>query len=349
MWPFWAMFLIAAWGVLVPRRLPVAQATVVWWLVGLLFALMIGLRHEVGGDWFNYLPHFVRASQMSFAEAMAMGDPGHYLLNRWVAGMGGSIYTVNLIYAAVLMWGTVVFCRRQPNPWLALLAAVPYMLIVVGMGYTRQSVALGLALLGLVALGEHRIRTFVICIAVGALFHKSAVLLLPIAMLAASRNRVLTGGMVVVCMGLLYYLLLMDSADDMWTNYVKADMQSSGGPIRVLMNAVPAVLLLLYRKRLVPDPQQRKLWLWISVFALLCLPLVLVSSTAVDRVALYLIPLQLFVFARLPRLAQTPRVRTPLVLGVVGYYASVQFVWLNFATHAQYWVPYQFMPLGGGW
>ena len=40
MWPFWAMFLIAAWGVLVPRRLPVAQATVVWWLVGLLFAFV---------------------------------------------------------------------------------------------------------------------------------------------------------------------------------------------------------------------------------------------------------------------------------------------------------------------
>lgn len=345
MLPFWLMFGVAAWGVLVPRTLPPRQARLVWWAVGLLFALMIGFRHEVGGDWFNYLPHFLSASRMSFAEAAAMGDPGHYVLNMLIARLGGGIYTVNFIYAAVLMWGTVVFCRRQPNPWLALLAAVPYMLIVVGMGYTRQSVALGLALLGLVALGEHRIRTFVICVALGALFHKSAVLLLPIAALAASRNRILTGGMVAVCMGLLYYLLLMDSADAMWTNYVTADMQSSGGPIRVLMNAVPALLLLIYRKRLVPDEQQRKLWLWMAAFALLCLPLVLVSSTAVDRVALYLIPVQLFVFARLPRLAQTPRARTPLVLGIVGYYAAVQFVWLNFATHAQYWTPYRFMPL----
>ena len=346
MWAFWAMFLVAAWGVLVPRSLPMRQAQVMWWAVGLLFALLIGLRHEVGGDWFNYLPHFQSASRMSFAQAASMGDPGHYVLNMWVARLGGDIYTVNFIYALMLMVGTVVFCRRQPNPWMALLAAVPYMLIVVGMGYTRQSVALGLALLGLVALGEHRIRTFVICIAVGALFHKSAVLLLPIAALASSRNRVLTSAMVAVCMGLLYYLLLMDSADDMWTNYVKSDMQSSGGPIRVLMNAVPAVLLLLYRKRLVPDVQERKLWSWMAVFALICLPLVLVSSTAVDRVALYLIPLQLFVFARLPRLAQTAGTRTPLVLGIIGYYFAVQFVWLNFATHAQYWTPYQFMPLG---
>ena len=71
----------------------------------------------------------------------------------------------------------------------------------------------------------------------------------------------------------------------------------------------------------------------------------LVSSTAVDRVALYLIPLQLFVFARLPRLAATTKTRTLVVLGIVGYYASVQFVWLNFATDSAGWGPYQCMPL----
>ena len=93
-----------------------------------------------------------------------------------------------------MMWGTVVFCRDQPNPWLALLAAVPYMLVVVGMGYTRQAVALGFALLGLAALGHGRTRAFVIWIAIGATFHKSAVSLLPIAALAASHNRFMTGG-----------------------------------------------------------------------------------------------------------------------------------------------------------
>ncbi|MEO7937503.1 MAG: EpsG family protein, partial [Burkholderiaceae bacterium] len=160
MFGFWLMFFIPAWAVLVPRRLPQRQAVVAWWAVGLLFTLMIGLRHEVGGDWGSYAEHFTHAARMTFGEALAMGDPGHYLLNRLVAGLGGSLYTVNLIYAAVLMTGTVVFCRRQPIPWLALLAAVPYMLVVVGMGYTRQSVALGFGLLGLVALADGKVRKF---------------------------------------------------------------------------------------------------------------------------------------------------------------------------------------------
>jgi len=342
---FWAMFAVAAWGVLVPGSLPKAQARFMWWFVGLTFAVLIGLRHEVGGDWFNYLPQLTRASGMTFPEALAMGDPGHYVLNMWVASLGGDIYVVNLIYALVLMWGTMVFCRRQPGPWLALMVAVPYMLIVVGMGYTRQSAALGFALLGLVALGEHRVRTFVICVALGALFHKSAVLLLPIAALASSRNRVLTAVIVGVTAFLLYFLLLLDSADQLWRNYVEERMQSQGGLIRVLMNTLPAILLLVYRRKLVPDPQERKLWLLIAVFALACAPLVPLASTAVDRVALYLIPLQLFVFSRLPRLATTIQGRTTLVLGIVIYSAAVLFVWLNFATHAPLWTPYQFMPL----
>ena len=44
-------------------------------------------------------------------------------------------------------------------------------------------------------------------------------------------------------------------------------------------------------KPLAPDPQERKLWTWIALAALLCLPIVSLATTAVDRVALYLIPI----------------------------------------------------------
>lgn len=344
--PFWILFLVPAWGVLVPRRLPDRQARWIWWTLGGAFALVMGLRHEVGGDWFVYFPQFLDASQASLGEMLARGDPGYHGLNWVVSRLGGTIYWVNLFCAAALMWGTVVFCRRQPNPWLALLVAVPYMLIVVGMGYTRQAGALGFALLALSALGDGRVRSFVCWIVIGALFHKSAVLLLPVAALASSRNRALTVALVALTTLLTYYLLLADSAERLWINYVEARLESEGGLLRVLMNALPAVILLAVRARLVEDRTERRLWCWMAGFALVCVPLVALASTAVDRVALYLIPLQLFVFARLPRLASTTRTRTPLVLAIVAYYATVQFVWLNFATHAQYWTPYRFMPLG---
>lgn len=344
MWPYWLMFLVPVWATLSPGRLKPSQGMLMWIAVGTLFALMMGFRHEVGGDWSSYARNFAQAATVPLAEGVGLADPGYYSLNWAIGRLGGDIYYVNLVCAAVMMWGTVVFCRHQPNPWLALVAAVPYMLVVVGMGYTRQSVALGFALLGLSALGNARVRHFVLWIALGATFHKSAILLLPIAALAASRNRLLTLTLIAATSALLYYLLLADSTERLWENYIGTDVESQGGLVRVIMNVLPALLLIVFRRQLAPDAQERRLWLWIALFALVCLPLVGVASTAIDRIALYLIPLQLFVFARLPRLARSVEVRTPLVLGVVGYYASVLYVWLNYAAHAYAWVPYQFMP-----
>jgi apolipoprotein N-acyltransferase len=68
------------------------------------------------------------------------------------------------------------------------------------------------------------------------------------------------------------------------------------------------------------------------------------SSTADDRVALYLIPLQLFVLSRLPDVMMRDQALASVFL-VVLCSALIQFVWLNFAVHAEYWVPYRFYPL----
>jgi hypothetical protein len=58
-------------------------------------------------------------------------------------------------------------------------------------------------------------------------------------------------------------------------------------------------------------------------------------STAVDRVALYLIPLQLFVWSHFPDVFGRPGRRNMVgVLLVVIFYATVLFVWLQFAHHS---------------
>jgi hypothetical protein len=228
-----------------------------------------------------------------------------------------------------------------------LFAAVPYLLIVVGMGYTRQSVAIGCSILGLIALGDGRRRWFVFWILLAASFHKTAIVLLPIAALSATRNRTWTYVWIGMVAMVGAWLFLYDTSEALYHNYVESEyrLESQGAGIRVAMDVLPALLFLWFRRRLSGNEGERRLWWWLALVTLICVPLLWVSPTAVDRMALYLIPIQVFVCGRLPVLATTVRGRTNIVLCVVAYYVAVQFVWLNFAQNAPAWLPYRMFPL----
>jgi hypothetical protein len=138
--------------------------------------------------------------------------------------------------------------------------------------------------------------------------------------------------------------LLEDSLENFVRNYVQAKYSSQGALIRVAMNLVPATLVLTLASRLGFSDTERRLWrnFALASFALLALVLVSPSTTAVDRVALYVLPIQIAVLSRVP--GGLMRELTGK-LTVIAYSLAVQFVWLNFAAHADSWIPYRFFSL----
>lgn len=353
MWPYWILFLLPAVAAVVEShpqsgaaRVPsMPRFTPGWALALTAITLMVGYRFEVGGDWFNYLGLFEDIGNMTFGETISRGDPGYWLLS-WVSSqLGFGIYGVNLACGAMFTTAIVKFCRRLPRPWLALAVSVPYLILVLGMGYTRQGVALAFGILGLLALERGAVVWFVTWIILGATFHKTAVVLLPMAALAYSKNRYLTVVWLTVVTVTAYFALLADSVEGLMANY-NEDVQSQGALVRLLMNAVPAVILLLYGKRLNLGGAA-SLWRWFAWISLLLLGILFAvpSSTVIDRLGLYMLPLQLVVFGNLPNaLGRSIGARQGWVLAILLYYASVLFVWLNFAVNAGGWIPYRFYP-----
>jgi hypothetical protein len=354
---YWLMFLLPALVALMmeTRRtgtVPVGEVTTpdgTWVAVGIVLTLLIGYRYEVGGDWFNYFRYLDKVAGLMLDEVILESDPGYQLFNWLSLEMDWDIFGVNLMAGAIFSIGLVIFCRSLPRPWLALAVAVPYLIIVVAMGYTRQGVALGLAMLGLVALGKKGTGWFVFWVMLAALFHKTAVLLLPLAALAAAHNRFVAIAWGFGSLALGYWLFLQDAAEDLYKNYVEAEYQSSGAMIRLAMNLVPAAILFIWRRKFIFTDAERKLWLLFAAISVGLFGIFLVSpsSTAVDRMALYMLPLQLVIFAHLPDVLseETETDVSPMVLGVLGFYGLVQFVWLNFADNAFAWLPYRFYPL----
>jgi len=124
---------------------------------------------------------------------------------------------------------------------------------------------------------------------------------------------------------------------------VSQQMQSEGAAIRVAMNALPGLVFLIWGKRLKLPNQEHRLWLGIAALTMACVVgLKLVpSTTVVDRIALYAIPVQMFLGARVPDLGLLRMDVRGLTLLVVGLAVAVQFVWLFFAKTAFAWLPYQ--------
>jgi hypothetical protein len=348
MFPYWILFGVFAVGATLGSRdrgFAGGGGGPLLALAAIAMALMIGLRYEVGADWKVYEWLFTIAGRASFERALSLGDPGYQFINWVIRQLGGAIWQVNLICALVFCWGLLRLCQQQPQPWLAMVVAIPYLVTVVSMGYTRQAVAIGILMAGLAAIhrGASPLR-FAAYIAVAALFHKTAVMGLPLVIFAGRRNFVLNLIIGIAICILFYNVFLERSVGNLVRNYLDAGYSSQGAAIRIALNFIPAVLFLIRQREFEFDDQERKVYRLFSYAALL-FPVALIlspSSTAIDRLALYILPLQVVVLSRVPAAYRLPGFGTILV---VAYSAIILFVWLTVAKHAEYWLPYQLFPL----
>ncbi len=364
MFPYWLLFFIFALGALVDalrrsssRALAGQAASVGQPIRGLdpllsgaalVAAFMIGFRYQVGGDWYAYESIFERIGSLSFWKALWYTDPGYAFLNWAANAVGVEIWGANLVCGLLFTFGLTRFARTQPYPWLVYVVAVPYLVIGVGMGYSRQAVAIGLSLAGMAALSRGSFTRFLFWIFAAALFHRTVLVLIPIIGISYSRNRLQTLSLTIVAV-VLASVLLQESAEGFKRAYVTRAYESQGAGIRLAMNIVPAIIFLGWSRRFEVGLAERMTWRNLSIVALssFALWMVVETTVAVDRLALYIIPLQLFVFSRVPVVFSRNGGPTPaIVLLVILYSALVQFVWLFYANHSKFWIPYQLYPVG---
>ena len=349
--PYWTLFAFAALFSLRDLRMPVIHRARASHLLVIVVAitLMVGLRYRVGGDWSTYLDYVEQAQNLRLGQALALKDPGYQLVNWLSSNSGLGVWPVNLVCAIIFCFGLLRFARTLPSPALAVVVSVPYFIIVVAMGYTRQAAAIGFVMMALDALRSGRLVKVAMFFFLAVLFHRTAFVLIPLIGLSRTRQRVPTLLASASLALALYFAFVDSSVDQLVAGYVDRQYDSSGAAIRVAINVVPAVIFLLLGRRFrLLNRDEWTLWRNFSLAALACVPALFLagSTTVVDRLALYLIPLQLFVLSWLPQvIGRNERDNRPTVIGIILYSILVQFVWLNFAGHSRFWVPYQFYPV----
>lgn len=316
----------------------------IWFLTAVFFVMAIGFRFEVGGDWYNYLDNYEHLSRMSYTDVLRLGDPAFQVINLVSKDLGIGIVGVNLFSALIFIAGLFFFCRHSPRPWLGLAVSVPYLVIVVGMGYTRQSLAIGLVLFGLKLVENRQLGKFGLIVVAATAFHRSALVAGLVGLMVARRRRFLSTLFIIACLVIASEAFVTDVVGTVYANYIESLYESQGALLRITMCVVPAAIFFWKRGLFVLSHIERQLLAGFSGLSILMFFLVLTipSTTVLDRFALYLMPVQIMVFSRLPDVfGRIGRPNDGLVVAVLGYYASVLFVWLNYADHAKFWVPYR--------
>lgn len=355
MFVYWLIFLFFSSAAILNRRSEVGfsgsstpQWSLSWLIVWILLTFIIGFRHEVGGDWNPYIWHLNAMRDKTLADTLFERDPAYAFLEWFGANVWGGIYLVNTVCAGIFSWCLLAFCRIQSRPWLAVCISTPILIIVVSMGYTRQAVAIGLVMLGFIQLQRGQVWRFILLTACASLFHTTALIFAPLAIFFLSKVKVVTLIGLTVTAGAFFTLMLQDYLALLYRDYIVAEYHSAGAIFRLATTALPAILFLIFREKFRLTVLQKKFWILMAILALSCVILfaVLPSSTAIDRFALYLVPLQIFVFSNMPDAVLRSSTGKNLLVGaVVAYSAAIQFVWLSFGAHAPEWLPYRFYPL----
>jgi len=342
MLPYFGVFFAAAYLCLKPFRLDERANKVAWILVILVGTLFIGLRHEVGGDWLNYLQGVNDKSELPFWNwfSFTRGDPGYTLIAYLGSRFGMSIYGVNLICGFLVMSCLAHFARQQPYPWITILVAIPFFIIGINMGTVRQGLAVSLGLVALTKLNQSSLK-FCLYVSLAFLVHKSAIilLLLPFVKNISAKSILILAIIIII----LYIILRSNYAiETLVLSYlIDPDYQSSGALIRILVSLIPTVLMFIFWKDFSERYEDAWIFFWIGVGTIILFLLSPSLSTFADRMGYYTFPMQLAVWPRIIDIQNNRLMKESIYIGVILLYLAMLFIWLNFANHSWAWVPYQ--------
>lgn len=317
---------------------------IAWIAALLLLIFFVGLRHHVGMDWNNYIRMINKVAYIhDWRQYSELAEPGYTLLLIIGEQSGGGIYVTNFIGAVIFCTGLFVFAHRSPEPWLALMVALPFFVIAFSMSANRQAVACGLLMIAIGYWDKWGVSRKIAMILLATLFHFSALIML--AFIGTSLHvRFRVKVILVVLVALVVLYLLQSSGQGEYYNSVYGQGQtsytrSSGALIHVALTSVPASLCVLWpRVRNVLFPN--KLMRHMAIAAMMTLPLALIASAAAGRLSLYWYPMAMMALAALPR-AIAPSLRIPMRALITFLMMLEMAVWLLFANSSFAHLPYQ--------
>lgn len=340
MWPFLAF---GSWfGVLATAGRGAHVNRFTWYVTFLMTLLFIGLRHRVGTDWFNYIYMMgaVNAAD-TVSDLFGVAEPLYVILLRISIWSGFGMYLANLVTAVIAIGGIFALARRMEEPWLAMMAAIPYLVVVIGMSANRQFLAIGVIMLLIANWQRTSLLMKVVWILFAVCFHKSAAIFFTFVVFDTKLNSFYKFAFISLFSSVTIYLMDRSNSLDYYSNtYISGEttVESVGAMIHSSLTAIPALIFLFLpalKARAVDQPIIR----YMAYGALACFILSYFFSTVGDRLSLYFFAVPMFVWASLPNIFPASS-RILIRFGIVLVMNGMMAGWLLYANEAESHIPY---------
>ena len=336
---------------LIPAILSLNKSNYKWSInisivISTIYTLFLGLRHRVGGDWDAYLA-VIDNVEKSYVWYLSNPEPLFYSIVKFFKYYDGAIYYINTVCAAIFIISLVYFLNTLPRPFLGLSIAFPYLIIVIGGGFTRQSVAVGLSFIVINFLRKKKIilSAFFGVLALG--FHMSGIFVvgyyIPFIYQIVRKNPIYLT-LLLTLLGLFSIFLINISAEYYYQIYLSTQYSSKGFYVRSFLYCLYSLIFLIYKKKFTTNDIESRILVCISYIAFLILIIGIVTpgNTAIlDRISFFLFPVILMIGTNLPSLKIKQFSKTNIILLIHLNSLLVLITWLNFSPFARYWVPYR--------
>ena len=307
--------------------------------ISLLLILFIGLRHEVGGDWYVYIENFEKfLPQFNFYNFNYYHDFGFDLVSKISDYFGWGIIGVNLFCAIFFIIAMFNLAQKLGNISIFYIVAFPYLITVVSMGYTRQAAALAFAIFAYLSVINKKLFWFLIFSTIGIfflLFLALFILIIAISYLKWSLKNII----IVILISSVSYLVIIEDISRIQAYFMEnLNYQSNGVIFRIIINLFSCFFLLLFSSTLC-DNKEEKFFLF-SLFLATVISLFYYQeiSTFIDRILIYFTFIQLIIMTRLERLSV--RYSYIINLVIILFYSLYYALWFIFAFLSFAWLPY---------
>lgn len=278
-----------------------------------IIAILIigGLRFEVGTDWFSYKNIFNSVSLISELTSFRV-EKGFLLFVFIIKNIINDYsFFVFIFFLATFSVKLVIIKKYSTDIFISLMIYFSMVFLLYDINGIRQGMAIGIGLLSIPYILSRNLTRFILVIILAALFHTSALILLPfywIANMEFSKKKliILTIGVLLISIPLrsfilnnplMQYLLTIDRLSQ-YDSYLKDSKMNSTVPllsIAVLQRFVVFIFIMVNYEKLIANDKFKRLLLNGYVLSIIVFLLFSFSAEFAARLGFYYKSLEILI------------------------------------------------------